>query len=218
VATIEVKSAQRGIPSEWVQVDGITDAEVKKARANLDRLITTEEQVSTAVAMAFVMVVEMCPTTNPSDLWQHVIYRHSIESGWSDNRWKRVSGFALERAFVAIYTPRLESHGLRLRLLAASEANQFLAGLGADVRATKVDLFLEVRNTACVGSSVRRCRVATFRPTSVFPEPGTPVTNTMAFSRLARARSITSSTLRDVTRRFRAPASLREIASTECLE
>jgi len=58
--------------------------------------------------------------------------------------------------------------------------------------------------------------VATFKPTRVFPAPGTPVTKTMDFSRFALERSMISSTPTDVTRRFLAPASLREIASTEC--
>lgn len=145
MAKIECRSAQRGVPSKWVEVDGITDEEVIRAQKGLDRLLRNEEQVSTAVALAFVAVVNMCPTANPSDLWQHVIYRHLMRRGWSDNRWKRVSGFALERALVAVYEPRLALHGLRMRILGAAEANRFLATLGTNVRATKVDLFLEGR-------------------------------------------------------------------------
>jgi hypothetical protein len=143
MATIECKSAQPGVPSQWVEVDGITDAEVAQACTQLDQLIDTEEQVSTAVALALVAVAEMCPAANPSDLWQHVIYRHLLDGGWSDNRWKRVSGFALERALVVIYEPRLASHDLRMRIFGKAEANHFLAGIGAGIRATKVDLFLE---------------------------------------------------------------------------
>ncbi|MGB8413836.1 MAG: BsaWI family type II restriction enzyme [Candidatus Binatus sp.] len=126
-----------------MQVDGITDAQVARAKAELDRLLKAEEQISTAVALAFVAVVMMCPDANPSDLWQHVIYRHLLKRGWNDNRWKRVSGFALERALVALYGPRLAAHGLRMRILDAREANAFLATLETDVQATKVDLFLE---------------------------------------------------------------------------
>ncbi len=143
MAKIECKSAQKGVTSCTVQVDGITDEQVAEAHAGLDRLVTTEEQVSTAVAMAFVAVVKMCPDANPSDLWQHVIYRHLLDVGWSDNRWKRVSGFALERALVAIYEPRLAPHGLGMRILDRAEANRFLATLGTSIRSTKIDLFLE---------------------------------------------------------------------------
>jgi len=147
MAILECKSAQKGIPSEWVEVECITDEEVVRARAGLDRHLTGGEQVSTAVANAFLDLARACPRANPSDLWQHVIYRHLLESGWSDQRWKRVSGFALERALVALYTPRLLPQDIRMRILLGSEANRLLAKLGlTDTRATKVDLFVEGRS------------------------------------------------------------------------
>jgi len=145
MALIECRSSQRGIPSQWVEVDCITQDEVASAHARLDeRLAAGNEQVSTAVALTFVELTAMCPTANPSDLWHHVVYRRLLELGWSDQRWKRVSGFALERAFVALYEPRLLPHGIRMRILAASEANRLLGDLGiTEAKATKVDLFLE---------------------------------------------------------------------------
>ena len=143
MATIECKSAQPNIPSVWVKLEGITNDEVFTIRNTLDRLIESEAQVSTAVAKALVVASRVSPSANPSDLWQHVIYRHLLDMGWNDNRWKRVSGFALERALVAIYEPRLAPYGLRMRVLPAREANRFLATLNADIKATKVDLFLE---------------------------------------------------------------------------
>lgn len=112
--------------------------------SRLDELLKANEQISTAVATAFLQVTTTCPAANPSDLWQHVIYRHLLERGWSDQRWKRVSGFALERALVALYRPRLLPYRIRMRILAASEANTLLAKLGiTETKATKVDLFLE---------------------------------------------------------------------------
>ena len=143
MAVIECKSAQRGVPPLWVQVDDITDEEVAAARGRLDRLVETRKQVSDAVAQAFMAVVNMCPGANPSDLWQHVIYRHLLDCGWNDNKWKRVSGFALERALACIYTPRLSAHGVRIRKLSKGKSNQFLTGLNTNIRSTKVDLFLE---------------------------------------------------------------------------
>ena len=143
MATIECKSAQPNVPSVWVEVGGITDDEVATVRNALDQLLESETQVSTAVARALVDGSRISPRANPSDLWQHVIYRHLLNMGWSDNRWKRVSGFALERALVAVYEPRLAPYGLRMRDLSANEANRFLATLDVDIRATKVDLFLE---------------------------------------------------------------------------
>jgi hypothetical protein len=72
---------------------------------------------------------------------------------------------------------------------------------------------LEERKTA-LASPISRRLVATFSPMRVFPAPGTPVTNTIALCRPILALSMTSSTAFDVTVRFFAPASLREIAST----
>lgn len=143
MAIIECKSAQANVSSLWVEIGGITDDEVVQARARLDSLIQTEEQVSSAVALALINVVNMCPDANPSDLWQHVIYRHLIAQGRNDNWWKRVSGFALERAFVSIYEPRLAPHGLRVRILNATEATEFLTSIGADTKPTKIDVFIE---------------------------------------------------------------------------
>lgn len=144
MAEIEVISSQRGIASVWVTIDKITDAEVEAARAELDRLLDSGCQVSDAIANAFVHVVRRCPAANPSDLWQHVIYRHTLALGWADQRWKRVSGFALERALVSLYQERLLPQGVRLRIVKAEEANRLLAKVGVtEAKATKVDLFIE---------------------------------------------------------------------------
>jgi BsaWI restriction endonuclease type 2 len=147
MARIECRSSQPGVPSRWVDVDHITDKQVARARARLDTLVAEKQQISTAVALAFLEAATACPEANPSDLWQHVIYRHLLERGWNDQRWKRVSGFALERAFVTLYAPRLLQRGIRMRILPALEANTLMSKLGVtDTRATKVDLFLEGRS------------------------------------------------------------------------
>ncbi len=147
MARIECRSSQQGIPSRWVEVDCITDLQVTDARARLDALIAEHPQVSTAVAISFVELRINSPEANPSDLWQHVIYRHLLQRGWNDQRWKRVSGFALERALVRLYGPRLLPFGIRMHILPATEANMLMSELGiAETRATKVDLFLEGRH------------------------------------------------------------------------
>lgn len=142
MAKLECKSSQKGVPSKWVDVEGITDKQVADAYKHLEALIGVG-QISNGVAEAFLGVVEECPTANPSDLWHHVIYRHLLDMEWSDNRWKRVSGFALERAIVTIFTPRLAPIGVRLRMMEAKEANGFLGKLKTDITATKVDIFVE---------------------------------------------------------------------------
>ena len=145
MARVECRSSQRGIESVWVEIDHITDAQLAAGRARLDSLLAKgEDQISTAVAKAYLELASECPKANPSDLWQHVIYRHLLESGWSDQRWKRVSGFALERLFVALYQPRLLPSQIRMRILASAEANRLLTKLGiTETQATKVDLFIE---------------------------------------------------------------------------
>jgi hypothetical protein len=162
MATVECKSVQAGVPSRMVTIDCITDVQVVAAGQRLDQLLIQQRQQSDAVAMSLIELVTTCPTANPSDLWHHVIYRHLLAQGWNDARWKRVSGFALERALARIYTPRLAPHGIRMRIVAGSEANAFLRSLGMDIRSTKVDLFLEgnhggrwlVFGTAHVKSSI----------------------------------------------------------------
>lgn len=144
IATLECRSVQPGVASAAVEVDGISDAEVAHYRQELTRLISAGGQVSDAVALVFVELVRHCPAANPSDLWQHVIYRHTLSLGWNDAQWKRVSGFALERALVATYQPKLMPRGLKMHIVKSAEANRALAKIGInDVKATKVDLFVE---------------------------------------------------------------------------
>ena len=141
MARVECRSSQPGVPSAWVEVECVTDEQLAQAHATLDALLTEQQQISTAVALAFLEVAASCPSANPSDLWQHVIYRHLLDCGWSDQRRKRVSGFALERALVTLYAPRLSPHGIRMHMLAAHEANTLMSSLGiTGTRATKVDL------------------------------------------------------------------------------
>lgn len=144
IATLEVKSAQQGVASVWVEVDGITDDEVAAFQRELDGRIAAGGQISDAVAAVFVALTARCPEANPSDIWHHVIYRHLLNMGWSDNRWKRVSGFALERALQLAYQPRLLPLGLRMHIVKGGVANKYLADLGiVGFQASKFDMFLE---------------------------------------------------------------------------
>jgi hypothetical protein len=143
MARIEVKSVQPNVASVWVEIEKITDAEVQRIYKALDSFIKTEEQVSDAVAKALLFAVELAPEANPSDLWHHIIYRRLLVLGYNDARWKRISGFALERAFVSLYEPRLEPHDLTIRIVKGPEAARTLTEIGLDVRATKIDLFAE---------------------------------------------------------------------------
>ena len=117
---------------------------MQKFHNELDARIAQSGQVSDAVAAVFAELTNHCPTANPSDLWHHVIYRHLLSRGWSDNRWKRVSGFALERALQLVYQPRLTPLGIRMHIVSAATANAYLAKLGiVGFQASKFDMFLE---------------------------------------------------------------------------
>lgn len=133
-----------GVDSVWVEVDCITDAEAAQFRQELEHRIAVAPQVSDAVASVFADLTAHCPDANPSDLWQHIIYRHLLTLGWSDNRWKRVSGFALERALQLVYQPRLSPLGLRMHIVKGGVANAYLAKLGIiGFQSSKFDMFLE---------------------------------------------------------------------------
>ncbi len=100
------------------------------------------EQAYTAIAHGFIHAVTLCPKANPSDLWQHIIYRTFIESGRNEQSWKRASGQAFENALVEIYNPRLIAYGIRLVVLSSTTANQALVemGLVGKIAPSKMDI------------------------------------------------------------------------------
>jgi len=145
MARIEVCSVQTDVPSVWVEVDEVSDQELSKIYETLATLLEAEAQVSDAVAKAFQFATELCPDANPSDVWHHVIYRRLLSLKFNDARWKRISGFALERAFQNIYEDRLAENGLRMRIVDGGETQRLLEKLGlrGQVRDSKIDMFIE---------------------------------------------------------------------------
>ena len=143
MATIECRSAQPDVPSVVVEIAGITDDQVAQAGDILDAHLATEQQPSDAVAKGFAEIADLCPQANPSDLWLQVVYRHLLAAGWNDNRWKRVSGFALERALSAVYASRLAEHGLRMVALPYKQVRAALSQRRVDVSPSKADLLLQ---------------------------------------------------------------------------
>lgn len=147
MAMIECRSAQPGVKSVMVEVPGITDDQVKQARKILDNHLKEESTPSNAVAKSYVAIVALCPRANPSDLWQQIVYRHLLASGWSDNKWKRVSGYALERALSLVYRSQLAQHGLRMVQLPAAEVKAELEKWKIDVAPSKTDLLLQGKSS-----------------------------------------------------------------------
>jgi hypothetical protein len=148
MARIEVTSvhAQRQGESVWVEVEHVSEAELADIRRELAKQVKVERQVADAVANSFVYAVQQCPLANPSDVWQHLIYRGMLLLGYTDQQWKRISGFALERALTTIYAPHLAQFGLRMRALAGREAHELIAklGLSGRIKRDKIDRIVEV--------------------------------------------------------------------------
>lgn len=144
---IEVKPslAKPGINSTWVEIEQVSSQEVKEISKFLQDALKSAKAVSDAFAAAFVYATSLCPKGNPSDIWQHLIYRRVLDLGYSDQQWKRISGFALERALSIIYKPRLEPYGLKIRPLPKKEAFSIFSKLGfkGEIKADKVDGIIE---------------------------------------------------------------------------
>jgi hypothetical protein len=147
MAKIEIKPTafKPGAKSVWVELDCISDTELKEMKQMLRDELSSGKDVSDAFAHAFVSAISHCKKANPSDVWQHIVYRTALEIGFSDQQWKRISGFALERALTAIYNPRLEPLGLRMKVLSKVEAHSILASLGVrgEIKKDKIDAIIE---------------------------------------------------------------------------
>lgn len=145
MAKIEVRSAQQSVPSCFVKVSHISDRAVARFRQVLGERLRDYAKPSEAVADTYFDAVSQYPKANPSDLWQHVIYRAFLDSGRSDQQWKRTSGFALEMVFTRIYAPRFQKIGLRIRLLPPNEAQTILDRLGfkGQIKNHKIDCIIE---------------------------------------------------------------------------
>ena len=106
-----------------------------------------------AIATAFVLATELCPTANPSDLWHHVIYRTYLREKVGTNpeqSWVRTSGEAFELALVDRYNLVLANHGVRLTSLISKQDRQIALermGLYGQIGSSKIDVLIEKHGT-----------------------------------------------------------------------
>jgi hypothetical protein len=124
-----------------VTLDGIEDSQYDAIKKELiERL--KQEQAYSAISHAYVFALNLCPNANPSDIWQHVIYRTFMDTGKNEQSWKRASGQGFEEAFVEMYNPRLSSYGIRLVVLTSTSANQALKEMGllGKIAPSKMDI------------------------------------------------------------------------------
>lgn len=127
-----------------VEIENVTDEQYSAIRTDLTNRLASEQAYS-AIAHSYIFAVTLCPKANPSDLWQHVLYRLFIESGRNEQSWKRASGQAFETAFAEIYNPRLAPSGVRLVVLSNSTATKALQemGLSGAIAPSKMDIAIE---------------------------------------------------------------------------
>jgi len=127
-----------------VELKHVTRQQYKQIKNQFVQLLI-KEQAYLAIAHGFTFAVNLCPNENPSDLWQHVIYRIFIEGGRNEQSWKRASGQGFEYAFSNIYNPRLTEYGVRLAVLTNTTAVQALKemGLTNKIAPSKMDIVIE---------------------------------------------------------------------------
>lgn len=145
IITINPTIQKPGISAVTVELKQITDSDYKKIQNYLKSTIETNDQVSNAIADSFLYAIQLSPQENPSDIWQHIIYRSFIEMSYSDQQWKRISGFALERAFATFYNPIFNKYGMRFRALPKKEAQKLFQSMNikGNIKHDKIDCVIE---------------------------------------------------------------------------
>lgn len=127
-----------------VDIANVPDESYKRIKKKFSQLLKRRKAYA-AIAEAFVYAVDLCPAANPSDVWQHIIYRIYIEAGNNEQSWKRASGQGFEYAFAKIYNPRLAVYGIRLVVLSKSSAERALKEMKLDgkIEPSKMDIAIE---------------------------------------------------------------------------
>jgi hypothetical protein len=127
-----------------VDVENVSDKSYELIRTNFIKSLQKHKPYE-AIAEAFVYALELCPKANPSDIWQHIIYRTYIDEGNNEQSWKRASGQGFEVAFAKIYNPRFAVYGIRLVVLSKSSAIKALKemGLFGKIEPSKMDIAIE---------------------------------------------------------------------------
>lgn len=127
-----------------VDVENVSDNSYELIRTSFIKLLQKHKPYE-AIAEAFVYALELCPKANPSDIWQHIIYRTYIDEGNNEQSWKRASGQGFEVAYAKIYNPRFAVYGIRLVVLSKSSAIKALKemGLFGKIEPSKMDIAIE---------------------------------------------------------------------------
>ncbi len=101
-----------------------------------------------AIAQALEFAFDNLPNLNPSDIYQHIIYRlylREYRKTTPEQSWVRAGGEAIELFIERRYSEILQTHGIRLRaLISARDKGQALRemGLAGKVGDSKLDVAL----------------------------------------------------------------------------
>lgn len=127
-----------------VELDNIDETQYRSIQKELLEKLSNEQAYG-AISHAYIYAVNLCPKANPSDLWQHIIYRTFTDNGKNEQSWKRASGQAFENAFVELYNSHLANYGIRLVVLSSTTANQALEemGLKGAIAPSKMDIAIQ---------------------------------------------------------------------------
>jgi len=130
-----------GKQSVTVTVESVTQTEYDSIRQYLTSQLHSNRNFE-AIAATFIYAINLCPKANPSDIWQHIIYRSYLNAGANEQSWKRASGQAFEYAFVELYNIHLVTHSLKLAVLTPRTRSIALAemGLSNQVGQAKLDI------------------------------------------------------------------------------
>ncbi|HMG74909.1 MAG TPA: BsaWI family type II restriction enzyme [Pyrinomonadaceae bacterium] len=139
-----------------VQIDlpGVSLKAYRAIEALLDdKLSNPSIKNREAIAVSFLNALKQCPQANASDLWHHVVYRlycailPRYRPQDPKQSWVRAGGDALEMTLEQWYSPILNPHGIKIKMLiGAAEKKKALADMGiqATVGAAKLDMTLHL--------------------------------------------------------------------------
>jgi len=158
----KVKPHPKGVLQqlEWrrkifeVLLEGITVNEYIETEKHITNIFSTlNSKTQTlknreAICMALTYAIDKLPKLNPSDIYQHIIYRLYLREytrSQADRSWVRAGGEALELFVGNHYTPLLEATGIKIKALisGASKAKALKEmGLENEVGNSKLDVAL----------------------------------------------------------------------------
>jgi transcriptional regulator with XRE-family HTH domain len=143
-----------------IQLDGITEAQYLDVESAIMKIFTSvanrlpvevegkppvKLKNREAICLALQLAVERLPDLNPSDIYQHIVYRLFLRQTRSGQSWVRSGGEAVELFIERHYAPLLAPYGIRIAaLFSAPKKREALNAMGlvGKVGNSKLDIVL----------------------------------------------------------------------------